>query len=85
MSTGYDLCDVKCFSKYLENKGWKKQKQPWKENNKKYTGKEFVKIFKGVCVANIGAGHTVCIKDGNVLDIWDSTEGCIGNYWIKEE
>ena len=84
LETGYDLCDVKCFGKYLEAKGWKKQKQPRKENNRKYTGEEFTRIFKGVCVANIGGGHTVCIKSGNILDIWDSSEGCIGNYWIKE-
>lgn len=83
MKSGYDMSDVKCFGKYLESKGWKKQNQPRKVNNKKYTGKEFAKIFKGVCVANIGGNHTVCIKDGKVFDIWDSTEGCIGNYWIK--
>ena len=25
------------------------------------------------------------LKDNKVLDIWDSTDGCIGNYWIKED
>lgn len=84
LNTGYDLSDVKCFGKYLDSKGWKKNKQPRKPDNTKYTGKEFVKIFKGVCVANIGGNHTVCIKNGKVLDIWDSTDGCIGNYWTQE-
>lgn len=84
LKTGYDMSDVRCFGKYLESKGWQKQKQPRKENNTKFTGKEFVKCFKGTCVANIGGNHTVCIKDGKVLDIWDSTGGCIGNYWVKE-
>ena len=23
------------------------------------------------------------IKEGRVWDIWDSTDGCIGNYWIE--
>ena len=32
---------------------------------------------------NIGGHHEVAIVDGKVWDIWDSTEGCIGNYWIK--
>ena len=41
-------------------------------------------IYNGVCVANLGGNHTVCIKDGKVLDIWDSSGGCIGNYWIKQ-
>lgn len=35
-------------------------------------------------VANIGGGHVVAIMDGQVWDIWDSTGGCIGNYWTKE-
>lgn len=84
LETGYDIAEARCFGKYLELKGWIKQKQPRKVDNTKYTGKEFVKTFKGVCVANIGGNHTVCIKDGKVFDIWDSTDGCIGNYWIKQ-
>ena len=81
IETGYEMSEPKCFGKYLESKGFVKHKQPRKPDNTKYTGKEFVKIFKDVCVANIGGGHTVCIKYGKILDIWDSSEGCIGNYW----
>lgn len=83
LKTGYDMSDVKCFGKYLESKGWMKQKQPRKFNNKKFTGKDFARVFKGTCVANIGSNHVVCIKNGNILDIWDSSEYCIGNYWTK--
>ena len=84
LATGYEYSDVRCYGKYLQNKGFIKQKQPRKNNGKKYSGQEFVKIFKDVCVANIGGNHAVCIKDGKILDIWDSSEGCIGNYWIKQ-
>lgn len=84
IKTGYSFNDVKGFGKYLESKGFEKQKQPRKADNTKYTGKEFVKMFTGVCVANIGGNHTVCIKNGKVHDTWDSTDGCIGNYWIKQ-
>lgn len=83
LETGYEMTDTKCFGKYLESKGWIKHKQPRKENGGKFTGKEFVKTFNGICVANIGGHHTVCIKNGKVLDIWDSTDGCIGNYWTR--
>lgn len=83
LKTGYEMSETKGFGKYLESKGWKKQKQPRKPDNTKYTGKEFVKIFKGTCVANIGGHHVACIKDGKVFDIWDSTGGCVGNYWTK--
>lgn len=71
------------YDKYLQAQGWVKHKQPRKPDNKKYTGAECVKLFKGTAVANIGGNHTVCIKDGKVWDIWDSTGGCIGNYWTK--
>lgn len=84
IKTGYEYTDVKGYDKYLVSKGWKKMKQPRKLDNTKYTGKEFYKIFNGTCVANIGGSHVVCIKNGMVYDTWDSTDGCIGNYWVKE-
>ena len=83
---GYDDGDVKLYDKYLQSKGWVRHKQPRKANGKKYTGKEFcLKLAKKDVryVANIGGHHIVAIVDGKVNDIWDSTEGCIGNYWTK--
>ena len=48
----------------------------------------------GNVFAHIGGNHVVCIKPTNhgdgfncrykVHDIWDSTEGCVGNYYIKK-
>ena len=35
-------------------------------------------------IANVGGHHTVAIMDGKVWDTWNSTRGCIGNYWIKD-
>ena len=35
-------------------------------------------------VINIGGHHMACIIDGKVWDTWNSTEGCVGNYWIKK-
>lgn len=83
------------YDKYLQSKGWIKHKQPRKADNTKYTGKEFCRVLnKDIfavgqsVVANIGGGHMVCIKENGttfkVHDIWDSTDGCIGNYWTKE-
>lgn len=82
--TGYIFNDNKGEEKYLTSKGWKKHKQPRHSDNTKYTGKEFCKEFKGTCIAHIGGNHVVCIKDGKVYDTWDSTDGCIGNYFTKE-
>lgn len=77
------VSDPACYGKYLESMGWTKNKQPRKPDGKKYTGKEFVKLFRGTAVANIGGGHVACIKDGKVWDTWNSTGGSIGNYWSK--
>lgn len=90
--TGYDDGDKKLIELYLESKGWVKHPQPRKWDNKKFTGEEWcrelwqhyygAKEYRRM-VANIGGGHTVAIINFKVWDIWDSTDGCIGNYWVK--
>lgn len=81
---GYVLNDTKTYEKYLKEKGWVKCKQPRKSDNTKFTGKEFCKGLRSTVVAHIGTHHIVAIVDGKINDIWDSSDGCIGNYWIKE-
>ena len=82
--TGYAINDTKGIEKYMEQIGWVKHRQPRKPNGKKYTGKEFCREFRPHrAVAHIGGGHDVAIIDGKVWDIWDSTGGCIGNYWTE--
>lgn len=96
--TGYDQCTGQGIDILMKRYGWVKQKQPRKANGKKYTGEEFCKLlnkeqteYEGI-VANIGGHHEVAImpthldrtENWKVFDIWDSTDGCIGNYWIKE-
>ena len=85
--TGYALNDTKGENKYLKLKGWTKHPQPRKVDGSKYTGKEFCELIAKKnkrYIAHIGGHHIVCIKNGKVYDIWDSTDGCIGNYWTKE-
>lgn len=84
---GYVANDLHTIKRYLKNKGWIMQKQPRKADNTKYTGKEFCKEYGSHyqnIIANIGAHHIVAIVNGKLNDIWDSTNGCIGNYWIQE-
>lgn len=81
--TGFDPSENTLINKYLESKGWFKMKQPRKSDNTKYTGREWCKMFKGTCIANIGGHHIVAIINGRVYDTWNSTDGCIGNYWMK--
>lgn len=82
LSTGYMLNDKKCYEKWLEKKGWKKMKQPRHGNNTKYTGEEFCKAVGPRVIANIGGHHIVAIIDHRIWDIWDSSKGTIGNFWI---
>ena len=88
--TGYDDGDVKLIDRYLKSKGWVKNPQPRKDDGTKYTGKEFCEEvrthrhwYSPAIIANIGGHHTVAIMFGQVYDSWDSTDGCIGNYWEK--
>jgi hypothetical protein len=94
--TGYAINDKKGIERYLKSKGWIKHKQPRKPDNTKFTGKEFcdelncnIAALGVTVIADIGGHHIVCIKEDDrhglhkVYDTWDSTGGCIGNYWTK--
>lgn len=84
---GVMVDDVACYGEYLRRKGWMKRQQPRKTDNTKYTGKDFCK--SSICdgnrryIAHIGGHHIVAIVEKRVWDIWNSTGGCIGNYWVK--
>lgn len=76
--------DPDLYSKYLKSIGWEKQKQPKKRNGKKYTGREWVAIFKGNAIAHMGTHHMVYVSHNKVWDTWDSSDGIVGNYWVKK-
>lgn len=68
--------DEKCYDRYLASLGWRKEKQPRKEDNTKYTGSEFCELLDSdyceyainyqsstdTIIAHIGGHHIVCIK-----------------------
>ncbi len=88
--TGYDQTANQGISILMEQYGWIKCKQPRKADNTKYTGEEFCRLIQRShkpewkrIMANIGGHHEVAIIDGKVWDTWNSTGGCIGNYWVK--
>lgn len=96
IDTGYEWTDKKTINAYLESLGWVIHKQPRKADGTKYTGREFCQeIMRYDCeidgefdihriIANIGGNHMVAIIEGQVNDIWNSTGGCIGNFWTKD-
>lgn len=97
--TGYDACEKKAYDMYLKSKGWVKRSQPIKVDDTKFTGEEFCNYMYNEAytywstksrnqhkrmIANIGGHHVVAIINFKVYDTWNSTDGCIGNYWVKE-
>lgn len=92
IKTGFDPSDKDGYGKLLKELGWQMCKQPRKSDGKKYTGKEFCKALQAGrldiesnkrIIAHIGTHHLVAITDWQVWDTWDSSDGCIGTYWIK--
>lgn len=89
--SGLDEAETRVYGRYLEMLGWIKHPQPHKKDGSKLTGTQFCKRLTahptGNVIANIGGHHIVSIIPiGNrykVCDTWDSTKGCIGNYWTK--
>ena len=82
---GFVLNDPKAYVKYLELKGYKKQSQPRKEDNTKYTGSEFCQelTLKNKVYLVSMAHHLSVIVEGKIHDTWDCSGKTIGNYWVK--
>lgn len=92
IKTGFDPSEKDGYGKLLKHLGWEMHKQPRKADGRKYTGKEFCQALSNGeldiesnkrIIAHIGTHHLVAIMDWQVWDIWDSTGGCIGNYWTR--
>lgn len=98
LETGYTL-EPKGLDEVFRRLGWRKCRQPRMSAGFKYTGEQFCRGLQAWLrhgddiegaeklsdriVANIGGHHMVAIIDGKVWDTWNSTDGCIGNYWVK--
>ncbi|WP_019132200.1 hypothetical protein [Peptoniphilus obesi] len=69
------------LEKYLENKGYKKEKQLRKTNGKKYRLYEFAEKFpEGTYLVRM-TRHISVLKDGYIYDTWDCRPLIAGNYW----
>lgn len=89
LKTGYFINDARNYIKYVEINGYTKMPQPKRIDNTKYTGEEFCNFLKShdntrKIFAHIGGQHCVAIIDNCIQDIWECSQGCIGNYWIED-
>jgi len=83
LKTGFAFNDKRCYQKYLESLGFKKQKQVKKSSGKWYSISEIAeKIENGLVHAT---SHLTCIKDGNVYDTWDCSKKKAGMFYVRED
>lgn len=85
---GLFLCDMpssnKVWADYLSSQGFKRYIIP-NECIECYTIRDFAgEYFKGTYIVGTGT-HAVCVRNGNILDAWDSSDETPLYYWKKEE
>ena len=86
LKCGYMVNDPRNEAHYLKSKGWVKMNMPKKNDGKKYTGIEFCKYIAKEninYIANIGAEHIVAVIGCKIIDTWNSSNRCVGTYWVK--
>ena len=85
ISKGLMINDKRNWKMYLRRLGYEQQKTPKKENNKRYTIQEFCEELAEVQQEYIISirGHLTIVKNKNLYDIWNCSNKCMGNYWIK--
>lgn len=79
------------YERYLEQQGWVKHKQPKNICNTKYTVKEFLDEYMptGAIFIISVANHLTCaryngMKQYTLVDTWDCSSKCVGNYWTLD-
>ena len=86
LETGYMWNDNGAcgFKKFLKLKGYDKQKMPRREDNTRYTVKEFIEELankNSIYIISV-AGHLTVVKNLTLIDTWDCSNKSVGNYWI---
>ena len=89
LKTYYDPTSKQVMEKVLAKFGYIKMPQPRKFDNTKYTVNELDNVLttqqlkEGVLVTV--ANHHTCITNGYIQDIWNCSNKCVGNYYIKRK
>ena len=70
------------WASYLHSKGWKRRSIP-DTCPDCYTAADFAAEHpEGVYIAATGS-HAVCIKNGNIIDNWDSSDETVTYYFER--
>lgn len=84
---GYKKCrmpnDKRVYEKWLQDHGWVKEKMPKKWTGKRYTLQEWIDENPDMTFVASIASHLTFVQEGELIDTWNCSYKCIGNYWIK--
>lgn len=96
IKSGYMINDSHNWSKFLKDRGFVKLPAPRTSENKRIRGEMFCqqlqkkRFYEGYKIdenstlfIRIGSHHVVGIKNFKIHDIWDSTDDCVGQVWLK--
>lgn len=83
LESGYFLNEKRVEDVLLEREGFKKQKQPRKNDGTKYKVREILLLTNASIIVIRVAHHLTVVKDGILLDTWNCSEKTINNYYIK--
>jgi len=73
------------YDEYLQSLGWKKQKMPRRKDRTRYTVAEFIEENpKLKAIVNV-ASHVTVIDESKLIDLWNCSRKCMGNYWTKSQ
>lgn len=85
---GADLCRMPnepiTYERYLKQKGFDKQKMPKREDNTRYTIKEFADELADINKVYIisVAKHLTVLGGITLVDTWNCSHKSVGNYWV---
>lgn len=85
-SSLYGITDVEVMDIVLKNHGFEKVKVKIKKGDKRPTPKSISEMTCGIYKAAVChvSCHFVACTNGNVYDIWDSSDKCCYGYWVKK-
>jgi len=74
--------DKRLYEKHLALNGWHKEAMP-KEDGRRITVRRFAEKYGGSALIRVVSHLTYLDEEGTLLDTWDCSHKCVGNYWIK--
>ena len=87
LKNGLMINDRRNWIKYLKNLGYEKQAMPRKKDRTRYTLEEFATEIAEedkIYIVKL-AKHLTVIKNKNLIDTWNCSYKCVGNYWVIGE